>query len=62
MIYTTQVEHMAHVVKGLLEEEGIDTILFDQHDSAYTVIGHFELYVHPDNEERAKRIIEDHND
>lgn len=62
MVYSTTVEYQAYLIKGRLEEEEIDVILLKLQDSAYTLFGGFELYVHPVDEERAKAIILDANE
>lgn len=62
LVYSTQQDYLAHLIKGLLEEEDIDVILLNQKDSAYQIFGYFELYVHPSDEERAKKIIAERNE
>lgn len=61
LIYTTTQEHMSLLIKGALEAEGIPVLILNQKDSAYTVFGDIELYVDPENEERAKAIIAENN-
>lgn len=57
LVYTTTQDHMAQLMKGALEAHGIDTLVLDQKDSAYTVFGSIELYVAIEDEDRAKEII-----
>ncbi len=58
LVYTTRQDHMAALIKGALESEGIKVLELNQKDSAYTVFGDIELYVSPENEAQAKAIIE----
>ena len=48
---------MAVMIQSSLEEGGIKVVVLDHHDSALTVLGDIELYVAPENEEKAKAII-----
>lgn len=57
LVFTTTADHLAHLVKGNLEAGGIETLMLNQKDSAYTVFGSIELYVRPEDEEKAKAII-----
>lgn len=57
LVYTTKQSHMAHLIEGALEADGIKAVLLDQKDSATSVIGNYEIYVAPQNEARAKEII-----
>lgn len=58
LIYSTAQEHMAMLIEDALRAEGIDVFVLNHKDSAYTVLGQIELYVTPENEEAAKRIVE----
>lgn len=58
LVFSTTQEHMAMLIKDALEAEGIAVLVLNQKDSAYTVFGQIELYVNPENEEEAKRIVE----
>jgi hypothetical protein len=57
LVYTTTQDHMAVLIKGKIEAEGITVLTLNQKDSAYTVFGSIELYVATEDEERAKEII-----
>ena len=56
-IHTTQKEHIAEIIKAVLEDSGIKCFSLSKKDSAY-LFGEIELYVSPDNVIRAKQIIE----
>ncbi len=62
LIFSTTLDHMAQLIKGSLEADGIEVLLLNQKDSAYTVFGQIELYVNPEDEEKAKAIIDRNND
>ncbi len=55
-IYTTQYEHIAEIIKGLLEENGIKCFSLSKKDSFY-LIGEIELHVQIDDVMKAKQII-----
>jgi len=59
LVYTTTQDHMASLMKGKLEAEGINVLVLNQKNSAYTVFGSIELYVATEEEDRAKEIIAD---
>lgn len=49
----------AYIIKGLLESEGIEARIFDEHAAAYTpfVVGGVRLVVKQSDLERAKKIL-----
>ncbi|NOQ74786.1 MAG: hypothetical protein GQ574_22420 [Crocinitomix sp.] len=57
LVYTTTQDHMAAMIKGALEAEGLNVLVMNHKDSAYTVLGDIELYVATEEEARAKEII-----
>jgi len=59
MFYTTDKAYKATLIKESLIKEGIECHDISKKDSAY-LFGQIELYVHPDNVEKAKKIIENH--
>ena len=44
-LYTTKNFAEASIIKGMLEENNIQTIILNKQDSSYIVIGEIELYV-----------------
>ena len=44
-VYTTKNYAEASIVKGMLEENNIQTIILNKQDSSYLVFGEIELYV-----------------
>lgn len=57
-IYRTQQEYKADILLEVLEENEIEGVIINKKDSSYVVIGDVEVYVHIDNEEKAKQIVE----
>ena len=59
VVFTTNNETTAVIVRDRLQAEGIDTLILDVKDHVSEVVGGYELHVHPDDEEKAKRIVAD---
>jgi hypothetical protein len=57
LAYSTTAEYQAMMVKDMLEDNGIDAVIFNKKDSAYTFIGEVEIYVSQDNVIRARHLI-----
>jgi putative signal transducing protein len=57
-IYSTDKEYQAHIIKDMLKENGIDSVIFNKQDSAYVTIGNVEIYVKNDFAIKAKHLIE----
>ncbi len=55
-IYSSTFEHKLEIVKAVLEDEGIKSVIINKKDSAY-LFGELELYVYADDVLRSKRII-----
>lgn len=55
-IYSTNQIHMAEMVKTILSDNEIDSVLFNQQDSMY-LFGDIEVKVKPDDVIKAKFII-----
>ena len=51
----------AEIVKQMLEENGIPAVLLNKQDSSY-MFGKLELYVHDENIEKAKYLIDSNNE
>ena len=56
-VYSTDQIYKADAVKELLAEEKIEAVVMNKKDSAYTVFGHVELYVPPEDENIAAELI-----
>lgn len=57
LIYTTNIDFQAEIVKELIEENEIEVVIINKKDSFYKTIGEIELYVLKENEEVAKSVI-----
>jgi cytidylate kinase len=55
-IYSSVYEHKVEIVKAVLKDMDIDSVIINKKDSAY-LFGELELYVQADHVIRAKRII-----
>lgn len=60
VVFVAHQQYQIEIIKGMLEEQGIDSVVFNKQDSAYQM-GEIELYVHVENAFRAKQIIEENN-
>ncbi len=57
-VYSSSFLAQAEIYKAMLIENDVDAVVVNKLDSAYLVFGQAEIYVQPDNEERAKQLIE----
>lgn len=57
-IYSTNQIHLAEMVKSILSDNDIESVLFNQQDSMY-LFGEIEVKVKPDDVIKAKFIIKD---
>lgn len=58
-IYSDALEHRVHIVRDVLNDHGINSVIINKKNSAYNNFGLFELQVTPDNVIRAIKIITD---
>ena len=58
-IYATDQAYQAELVKGHLNNENIEAVIFNKKDSAYTIFGEVEVYVQPEDENLAIELIKD---
>ena len=61
-VYTTDQEYQADLVIGLLANENIDAALVNKKDSAYVIFGVAEVYVKPEDEHLAIKLIKEKKD
>jgi hypothetical protein len=57
IVHTTNQIYKAEILKQLLEDEGIDSVIMNKIDSNY-LFGEIEIYTRPDDVIRAKVLIE----
>lgn len=56
LVYSTGKAFDAEIVRGLLENAGLEPIVMNKQDSSY-MFGEIEVYVHPNQYEQAIKII-----
>ena len=56
-IYSTTQQHLVEIAKGVLKENGIESVILNKKDSAYTMIGEIELYANPEQALEAMSIL-----
>ncbi|WP_066755994.1 putative signal transducing protein [Crocinitomix algicola] len=61
LVFSTGKSHLAAVIKGELEANGIAVTVLDHNDSAFNVMNQIDLFVDPENEQKAKQIIAESN-
>lgn len=63
-IFATNQTFRAEIVKGMLQENGVNAVLVNRLDSSYLVAlpGMAELYVHQSQEADAIKLIQDNPD
>ena len=57
LIYTTNIDFQAEMVKDLIESNEIEVFIINKKDSFYKTIGEIELYVLKEHEDAAKLVI-----
>jgi hypothetical protein len=57
VIFTTDSPFEAELVRGMLQEHQIESVIINQRDSSYGVFGDVSLYVHKDHAEEASRLL-----
>jgi uncharacterized protein len=56
-VYSTNNVSEAEIIKGKLENEGINSVIVNKRDSSYVVFGPVEVFVNPEDSTKAKEII-----
>lgn len=56
-VFETENSSEAEIIAGKIENSGIPVSLINKKDSSFTTFGMLEIYVSPENESEAKRII-----
>ena len=59
-IYTSQKQHDAEIIKGLLTFNEINSVVVNKQDSSY-MFGEFEVYVSRNDEAKAKTVLLENN-
>lgn len=58
-VFMTATEYKAEMAKDLLENAGIQTVIINQHDSAYQTFGEYHLYVAEPDGHRAVELLKE---
>lgn len=58
VVYKTANYYEVDILQGMLRENGIESVIINQKDSAYMSFGNTFLYVHNDDLSRAQELIE----
>ena len=53
--------YLADIAIEVLKDNGITAVVLNQKDSSYLAFGDIDVYVHIDNEEKAKELLKDLN-
>jgi hypothetical protein len=57
MIFSATKLYRAEILKALLEEENIPSVIINKQDSSYLIFGEIEVYVRRDDILQAKTIV-----
>jgi hypothetical protein len=57
VVFSSSKLYQAEIMKSVLEDENISSVIVNKQDSAYIVIGEIELYVKKEDILKAKQII-----
>ena len=58
-VYHTDQSYQAEMAKEILENEGLECVLMNEHDSNFPSIGEVEVWVHQDFETKATELLKD---
>lgn len=59
LVYTANKKYNADVLEEIFDDYNIKSIAINKKDSLYVTIGDIEIYVHKNDEEKAKKIIKE---
>jgi hypothetical protein len=58
-VFHTEQNFQAEIGREILENEEIDCVVINEHDSVIPSIGEVEIWVHHDFEEKANELLKD---
>lgn len=58
-VYMTASDYKASIAKNVLENTGIKAVVLNQHDSAYTTVGEYSVYVDKKNIGNAVELLKE---
>lgn len=56
-VFETDQIYLAESIKSILDESDIDSVLLNQKDSSYPMLGVIQIMVHQEEKEKAEEII-----
>lgn len=59
LVFTTDKPFQAEIVKQMLSSNGVEAVVLNKRDSSYPSIGEAEVYVTPEDEPKAIKLIEE---
>lgn len=57
-VFSSSNAHEAEIISGYLKNEGIEAVTINKKDSSYNLFGLVEIYVHDEDVERAKELLD----
>lgn len=57
-VFSSTNAHEAEIISGFLQNEGIEAVIINKKESSYNLFGTVEIYVHDEDMERAKELME----
>ncbi len=60
MIFRTDSPVTADIIRDMLEVNGVNAVIMNKQDSAYKVLGYFEVMVPETEAEKAKQLLDEH--
>lgn len=58
-VFHTDQSYQSEIAKEILENEGIDCVILNEHDSTFPSIGEFEVWVHNDFRTKSAELLKD---
>ena len=58
IVFSTNLLYKAEIIRGMLEEEGLQAVIVNKQDSSYISFGEIDIFVPRDQVLNAKQIME----
>jgi len=58
-VYHTDQSYQAEIAKEILENEGLECVIMNEHDSTFPSIGEVEVWIHQNFQIKAKELLKD---
>ena len=58
-VYHTDQSYQAENAKEILENEGLECVIMNEHDSTFPTIGEVEVWIHQNFQIKAKELLKD---